>query len=585
MRSTLSHFLLIISAITLFTCKKDDDPDTRTYPRINTIGVTDVNEEGATFEAEITSLGIYGITDHGFVWDGTFTPTLSANSGKQSLGPATKTGLVRLSTQSRLIAGRKYYVRPYITDGKSTMYGKVMTFISLGGLTPKILSFTPESGVRGDTITIAGLNFGNTLYGVEVKFGSEAGTLISILDKEIKVVVPNQLPTLSHKLSFRVGEQTITAGTEFSLLTPTLSSFSPQMGKPGDIITIRGNNFGKGLLKPEVAFGVIKAEIKKFSNTEIQVLVPASQYTSSTIITVNIVDQSISFPNEFFIQTAWTRKADFEGSIYPKLEYAFSISNKAYIWAGSDFWEYDANNDQWTAKANFPGEIRESIVSFSINGKGYAGTGRGLDFQEARILNDFWEYDPLMDKWTRKADVGGGIRTDATGFSIGSKGYIGIGRDNNEHKKDFWEYNPQSDKWTQKKDFAGGNRYRSVGFNSLKKGYIGGGISFSFEWAFDLWEYSPIDDTWLKKSSTVPIILDSNLERCSIGDKQYFQITTDSGALWEYNTLTNQWSKIDFFPESDYFQVMFPLNEKIYAAIKYYRYQMMNELWEFDPSQ
>ena len=42
---------------------------------------------------------------------------------------------------------------------------------------------------------------------------------------------------------------------------------------------------------------------------------------------------------------------------------------------------------------------------------------------------DFWEYDPIANTWTQKADFGGTARAVAVGFSIGSKGYIGTGFD------------------------------------------------------------------------------------------------------------------------------------------------------------
>ena len=40
---------------------------------------------------------------------------------------------------------------------------------------------------------------------------------------------------------------------------------------------------------------------------------------------------------------------------------------------------------------------------------------------------DFWEYDPVGNTWTQKADFGGTARYAAVGFSIGNKGYIGTG--------------------------------------------------------------------------------------------------------------------------------------------------------------
>ena len=64
-------------------------------------------------------------------------------------------------------------------------------------------------------------------------------------------------------------------------------------------------------------------------------------------------------------------------------------------------------------------------------------------------LNDFWEYNPSTNTWTKKADFGGVGRVAAVGFSIGSKGYLGTGQTNDylaelseETLKVFWEYNP-----------------------------------------------------------------------------------------------------------------------------------------------
>jgi N-acetylneuraminic acid mutarotase len=53
--------------------------------------------------------------------------------------------------------------------------------------------------------------------------------------------------------------------------------------------------------------------------------------------------------------------------------------------------------------------------------------------------------------WTKKADFGGGSRESGIGFSIGSKGYIGTGKNQGgNYTKDFWEYDPATNAWTQK---------------------------------------------------------------------------------------------------------------------------------------
>ncbi|RYU94239.1 hypothetical protein EWM59_18245, partial [Emticicia agri] len=89
--------------------------------------------------------------------------------------------------------------------------------------------------------------------------------------------------------------------------------------------------------------------------------------------------------------------------------------------------------EAWTQKANFGGSARSNAIGFSIGSKGYIGM--------ANANNDFWEYDQGANAWTQKANFGGTGRYDAVGFSIGSKGYFGTGNDGSSNfLNDFWEY-------------------------------------------------------------------------------------------------------------------------------------------------
>ena len=89
----------------------------------------------------------------------------------------------------------------------------------------------------------------------------------------------------------------------------------------------------------------------------------------------------------------------------------------------------------WTQKADFGGVNRTGAVGFSIDSKGYIGTG---DSGSGPLKDDFWEFDPVLNVWAQKANFGGGPREDAVGFSIGSKGYIGTGHaGSNVLKNDF----------------------------------------------------------------------------------------------------------------------------------------------------
>ena len=204
----------------------------------------------------------------------------------------------------------------------------------------------------------------------------------------------------------------------------------------------------------------------------------------------------------------WIRKADFPGGERFTAT-GFSIGTKGYICCGiggqpgslimySDLWEYDQSSNTWTQKANFPGLARSGAVGFTIDSKGYLGTGIGI--------NDFWEYDPTNNTWTQKADFPGTSRIWAVGFSNGSKGYLGTGQRLSDmgYLKDFWEYNPTNDSWTRKADFGGGFRSLAVGFSIDSKGYIGTGLNEQFIYN-DFWQYNDTTNSWTQKPEFIGI--------------------------------------------------------------------------------
>jgi hypothetical protein len=56
-------------------------------------------------------------------------------------------------------------------------------------------------------------------------------------------------------------------------------------------------------------------------------------------------------------------------------------------------------------------------------------------------LNDLWVYNPSKNTWSRLGNIGGGGIIYGSGFSIGSKGYIGTGQDNYGIKNNrFWQF-------------------------------------------------------------------------------------------------------------------------------------------------
>ncbi len=253
--------------------------------------------------------------------------------------------------------------------------------------------------------------------------------------------------------------------------------------------------------------------------------------------------------SETYSAFAWSRKADFGGGIRDAA-FGFSIGNFGYAGTGRnpsdkvDFWEYDPANNQWTQKSDYPGQGRYGLVGFSINGYGYAGTGWSSTGGGGNQYNDFWQYSPISNVWSQKSDFGGSPRYSAVGFSIGNKGYVGLGF--TPMKSDFWEYEPSNDTWTQKLNFPHA-REGSVGFGIGNKGYVGMGYNLPGINYGDLYEYDPINDTWTPKSS-----LPGSTRRAPavfvIGNYSYvgmgYNDTSYLTDFYKYDPIVDQWSTV-----------------------------------------
>jgi len=210
-----------------------------------------------------------------------------------------------------------------------------------------------------------------------------------------------------------------------------------------------------------------------------------------------------------FDDGSWTEQTDFPGAGRTAAS-SFSIEDKGYIicgWIdgtgsklGKEFWEYDKATDTWTQKDDFPGAGRNAATGFAIGNKGYLVCGWSEDHSSV-LGKQFWEWDQTTDKWTQKTDFPGEARTSASGFAIGTKGYMLCGwieNGNSQLGKEIWEWDQTTDKWTQKSDFPGEPRNAASGFAIGSKGYLvcgnieGNGSQLGNE----IWEWDQTRDKW-----------------------------------------------------------------------------------------
>lgn len=301
----------------------------------------------------------------------------------------------------------------------------------------------------------------------------------------------------------------------------------------------------------------------------------------------------ILFPFSIFAQGTWTQKANFGGT--PRREaVGFSIGTKGYIGTGfemigfnvvmhKDFWEYDPVTDSWTQKADFAGTGRICAAGFSIGTKGYIGTG--ADDSIGR-RDDFYEYDPALNAWAQKANFAGGARFYAVGFSIGSKGYIGTGDAvPGGNLADFWEYDPGTDAWVQKANIIGLSRQHAIGFSIGAKGYLGTGNDTTLLFN-DFYEYDPATDVWIAKAS-FPGNPSEGGATFTIGAKGYVATGYDNSFmidLWEYDPSVNSWAQKANFPAGGrHGAVGFSIGAKGYVGTGNNNLTLYKDFWEYDP--
>lgn len=262
-------------------------------------------------------------------------------------------------------------------------------------------------------------------------------------------------------------------------------------------------------------------------------------------------------------QNYWTKKKDFSG-LKRERAVAFSINGKGYIGTGvdtadvvhKDLWEYDPTSDTWTQKADVA-SVRRNAVGFAIDDKGYIGTG--MDSVSASLgntLSDFHEYDPVTNSWTAKASFpgSGGVGLYfATGFSADSKGYIcGGKRGPNNYTAEFWEYKPSTDSWIQRQDFPGGVRYQLCSFTVDNLAYVGLGIDQDV-YRKDLWQYNPATNAWNQRNDFLGGERGA-VSTFSLGQRGFICLGSDGGYkgdLWEYNPFSDSWSIRANFGGSD----------------------------------
>ncbi|MCK9423508.1 MAG: IPT/TIG domain-containing protein [Bacteroidales bacterium] len=226
----------------------------------------------------------------------------------------------------------------------------------------------------------------------------------------------------------------------------------------------------------------------------------------------------------------------------------------------------------WSDLASFPGETRFRNTYFTIGSKGYVCLGKaGLNSYASTQL---WEYDFSTDTWQEKQHFPVEQRYNAIGFSVNGKGYVGLGEDDNFYMfKDLWQYDPELDTWTRGRIFPGTLKHSLappswVVLNNKLYLYLPGDNSF--------WEYDPQADLWTKMPEN-DRLTGKWVWEAVIWNNRGFFVEYEIGRscsfiLWEYKPAVNEISEFDSVATASYWinQGSFIIHDKFYLPLRGY---------------
>ena len=114
-------------------------------------------------------------------------------------------------------------------------------------------------------------------------------------------------------------------------------------------------------------------------------------------------------------------------------------------------------------------EAPGTLATFTVDSVGYVVNQVGS--RPPRL----WAYDTRLNRWSRRADFPGPVRSRGVGFSAGGRGYFGLGTTPTADGglRDIWQYDPATNQWQYVTDYPGqGHRYVSV-LSLPKRAFLG----------------------------------------------------------------------------------------------------------------
>src|ERR1700682_1200751 len=130
---------------------------------------------------------------------------------------------------------------------------------------PAISSISPMSDTIGAKIVITGNNFNANPANNIVKFNGITAEVVSATATQLTCLVP--AGSTNGPITVTVNGQTVTSADAFTLLGPSITSFTPSLIGIGYPLTIAGSNFSADPASNHVTINSVSATVTSAANT------------------------------------------------------------------------------------------------------------------------------------------------------------------------------------------------------------------------------------------------------------------------------------------------------------------------------
>jgi len=304
----------------------------------------------------------------------------------------------------------------------------------------------------------------------------------------------------------------------------------------------------------------------------------------------------------------WTQLSPLPDGVQHLGSAYFIIDSNFYVAGGQEgggnnsinsVWRYHIPSDTWFRMNNLSWGSSICAASFVLGGKGYFLTSRdSVNSGDCDTL--FWEYNPQMDSWIKKANFPDNPRQASSYFNFNNIGYVAQTAGCNAEDSHLWKYDPAINKWTQLNSLPNsilvGGSTAVIGLSS--SAYLFGGFDIGNNFSQDIWEYNIILNQWtnagvipgLNRSYSIFWQFDSVIIGGGGEVSDNNSILNLGSDFYSYNIYTNSWTPVIFKNSFDSTAAgaTFVYNQKAYyfgGFRSLVPFSFSNRMWSFDASK